>query len=137
MAISRGRLIGIRVALGVYVVLAVIGVISDLFLGEASFKGWAPAGETFTKPVDAMFKLEAGYLLGWAVAAVLAFRNVLGNLGLLKAIIIALGIIVVAGAYANFAVLGRASPTTVILFVLLAVIFVALLVLYPRGQRAS
>lgn len=73
----------------------------------------------------------------WAVAAALAFRSVLQNLALVKAVIAAVGIIAVAMLYTNLAVADDVAGFTWVLVAVFGVLFAALLALYPRGQKAS
>ncbi|MBI2919312.1 MAG: hypothetical protein HYY01_15165 [Chloroflexi bacterium] len=132
MQVSSGKLTGIKVVLAVTMLLGLFWGVGNLLFTESMFEATAPAGEQFTSSVDVLSKLTAGFMLAWVVAAGLAFRNVLGNLGLLKAIIIALGIFAAVGFYIDLTVAERTAAIAWATDVLLLVLFVALLVLYPR-----
>lgn len=87
MAVSSGRLVGLRVA------LAVAGVM-DLFFGagflvapRSMLDAFGFGGEPLTTVLRSAFALGATLSICWAVAIAIALRDPLGNRGLIQAVI--------------------------------------------------
>ncbi len=132
MQVSSSKITGIKVVLAVTMAMGLFWGLGNLLFTESMFNATAPAGEKFTNSAEVLGKIASAFMLAWVVAAGLAFRDVLGNLGLVKAVIIALGIITAVGFYTSLFVSERTPAMVWASDVLMLVLFVALLALYPR-----
>ncbi len=125
MAISRGRLNGVRVIL-------VLGLIFELVFGlwmllapKNFFDSFAQAGELYSTTVRALLALAGTVTLSWAIAIGIALLNVLGSRSLIQAIVVFLALTGVLGFYFDFFVLkqGGGAAIDVVIFILAVLLY--------------
>lgn len=137
MAVSQGRVTGIRVVLAVAIVLlGAFSVIGNLFFGEAMLEANFPEGEPFTNAVNFLQVLVGGMALSWVVAGAIAMRRPLEDRGLLMALIGFMLILGLTFMYSLFVVREQASAGEWVSSILMLALGVALWVMYPRGKKA-
>ena len=136
MRVSPGRLTGIRVVLWLGLVLAAFWAVGSLVFPGDLHKAMAPKGETFTSSLNAA-SLEVGSLaLAWAFALAMAIRRPLENPMLLVAIVAAMLIIGLIGAYNTAFVADRATILEWGSDIGLVALGIALMLLYPWRREA-
>jgi len=133
MEVSKRRLNGIRAVLGVGLFLALLYGISYLFFP----KFMTPPGEAFTNTLEVVSREMGALLLTWAVAAGIALRDILRNLGLVLAGAITFGIMGLVMLYNHTFVAEITTAIDWVTIALLLILSVGLLILYPWRRVVS
>ncbi|MBI2166337.1 MAG: hypothetical protein HYU29_08060 [Chloroflexi bacterium] len=134
---SKGKLIGTRVVLGIWIVLNLLFGLGFLLIPQTMYESFVSgAKEPLTDVIRALFAIAGTASITWAVAAGIAFRSPIENRGLLQALIVAMGFYGLLGLYFDGVVL-KAGASALIIDALYIVLGVVLLFLYPRAEKAA
>ena len=129
MAVSPGKLLGIRVALSLAGILDLIFGVGLLFFPRSFLDGFGFAAEPLTTILRVAFAYAGTLSAAWAVAIGIALKDPLGNRGLIQAVVVSLLLAGVVGFYFDFFVLGQGGgAATDVIALILGVIVWAL---YP------
>ena len=134
MAISKGKLTGVRAALAVLAIIFAFYGIMHLFFPRQFLNMVGLAQEPLTYALRTSLAFTGTLIICWVIAIGLALKNVLGSRSLVQAIIALLLIMGVVGIYVDFFVTKQAGQAIIdLLFIALGVL---LILLYPWKKQA-
>lgn len=134
---ESSRITWLRVVVGLFGLLTLFLGIGSLLFPKAMFDASPPAGQAYNSYAQYATMTIGLLAFTWAVAAAIAFRAPLKHPGLLQAIGATMALLGGVGFYLDVFVSDPANATAGVSDAIVFLMFIALLLLYPRRQKAG